>query len=84
MREYLTLITWANHCSSPMRKNHFLLLAPEEGPGNLCAFLSHKQFHSVLLQIFIQKVHYRGILLLPLGILSKTPAPQKDGSMTPK
>jgi len=44
-----------------MRKNHFLLLAPKEGPGNLCTFLGHKQFRSVFLHIFIQKVLYKDI-----------------------
>ncbi len=77
VRDYLTLTSWTNHCSWPMRnshlllrKCHFLLQALLEGPGNMYIFPSPKQFQNVFLQIFIQKV-YSSILLLQLGMPSQ-------------
>jgi hypothetical protein len=71
VRDYLTLTTWVNHCSWRIRDGHLLLwnsyyLQLSSRALVICA---PKQFQSVFLQIFIQNVLYRGIFLLPLGML---------------
>ncbi len=39
-----------------------------KGPVNMCTFLELEKFHNVFLQIIIQNLLYKGILLLLLGM----------------
>jgi hypothetical protein len=51
------------------QKQSFPATSPLRGTYKMCTFPGPQQFHSVFLQIFIEKVWYRGILVLLLGIL---------------
>ncbi len=71
VRDNLTLTTWANHCSWPIRDSHLLLWLPGalvEGPGNMCP-----QASSVS-ECFSANLHPKrtvqgNFFLLPLGML---------------
>ncbi len=76
VRDYLTLTAWANHCSCRMKKSYLLLrnssvLGTDAlgEPWKHVQISGSKQFQNVFLQIFIQKVLYKGILWVPLGII---------------